>query len=71
MGSRSKEAEGNVHGNTLSVDSSQVCVLEERHEVSLSGFLQGHDGGGLEAEIGLYTDKSNVSQSLSLPGHTT
>ena len=34
-------------------DGSQVCVFKERDEVRLSGFLQSHDGGRLEAEIGL------------------
>jgi hypothetical protein len=35
------------------VDGSQVGVLEETNEVGLSGFLEGQDGGRLEAEIGL------------------
>lgn len=43
----------NVHGDTLGVDGSQVSVLEEGDEVSLSSFLEGHDGGGLEAQVGL------------------
>lgn len=42
-----------LHGNTLSVDSSQVGVLEERDEIGLSSLLEGHDGGGLEAEVRL------------------
>ena len=42
-----------LDGHTLSVDCSQVGVLEEGDEVSLSGLLEGHDGRGLEAEIGL------------------
>ena len=40
-------------GDTLGVDGAQVGVLEESDEVSLAGFLQGHDGGALEAEVGL------------------
>ena len=35
------------------MDSSQVGVLEEGDEVGLGSLLEGHDGGGLEAEIGL------------------
>jgi hypothetical protein len=35
------------------VDGGQVGVLEERDEVSLSGLLESHDGGGLEAKVGL------------------
>jgi hypothetical protein len=35
------------------VDGSQVSVFEEGDEVSLSSFLESHDGGGLEAEISL------------------
>ena len=42
-----------LDGDTLGVDGAQVGVLEEGDEVSLSGLLEGHDGGGLEAEIGL------------------
>ena len=40
-------------GDTLGVDSAQVGVFEETNEVSLGSFLQGHDGGRLEAEISL------------------
>jgi hypothetical protein len=43
-----------VHGDTLSMDSSKIGVFEERNEISLSGFLKSHDGGGLETEIGLH-----------------
>lgn len=35
------------------MDGAQVGVLEERDEVRLDGLLQGTDGGGLEAEVGL------------------
>ena len=35
------------------MDSSQVGVLEEGDEVSLGGLLEGKDGGGLEAKVGL------------------
>lgn len=42
-----------LDGDTLGVDGAQVGVLEERDEVGLDGLLQGTNGGGLEAEIGL------------------
>lgn len=35
------------------MDGAQVGVLEEGDEVRLDGLLQGTDGGGLEAEVGL------------------
>ena len=35
------------------MDGAEVGVLEERDEVSLDGLLEGSDGGGLEAEVGL------------------
>ena len=50
----STEMCGDIHGDTLSVDGSQVGVLEERDEVGLGSFLKGHDSGGLETEIGLH-----------------
>ena len=53
-----------LDGHTLSVDSSQVGVLEERDEVSLSSLLEGHDSGGLEAEIGLYTNDDDDQRTL-------
>ena len=40
-------------GDTLGVDGAQVGVLEQTDEVGLGSLLEGHDGGGLEAEIGL------------------
>ena len=40
-------------GHTLGVDGAEVGVLEEADEVSLGGLLEGEDGGGLEAEVGL------------------
>jgi len=42
-----------LNGDTLGVDGAQVGVLEKRDEVSLNGFLEGTDGRGLEAEVGL------------------
>ena len=56
-------------------DGSQVGVFKERDEVRLSGFLQSHDGGRLEAEIGLevlsdFTDEAleaNTPSKESVP----
>lgn len=42
-----------LDGDTLSVNGSQVGVLEERDEVGLSSLLEGHHGGGLETEVRL------------------
>jgi len=42
-----------LNGDTLGVDGGQVGVLEERHEVRLRSLLKGHDGRGLEAQVGL------------------
>ena len=42
-----------LDSDALSVDRSEVGVLEERNEVSLRRFLEGHDGGRLEAEVSL------------------
>lgn len=35
------------------LDGSQVGVFEQGDEVSLRSFLQGHDGGRLESQVGL------------------
>lgn len=45
---------------TLGVDGGQVGVLEERDEVRLGSLLEGHDGGALEAQVGLYITVSNL-----------
>lgn len=42
-----------LDGDTLGVDSAKVGILEEGDEVRLDGLLEGADGRGLEAEIGL------------------
>ncbi len=39
-----RRVKGCLHSDTLGVNGSQVGVLEERHEVSLSSLLEGHDG---------------------------
>ena len=53
-----------LDGDTLGVDGSQVGVFEERDKVSLSGFLESHDSGGLEAEIGLEVLSDFTNQPL-------
>lgn len=35
------------------MDGAKVGILEEGDEVGLDGLLEGADGGGLEAEVGL------------------
>ena len=51
-------------GHTLGVDGAQVCVLEETDQVSLASLLQGHDGGALEAQIGLEVLGDFADQAL-------
>merc|ERR1719321_75439 len=57
-GSLTSDSSGELHvlghdGNSLSVDGTEVGVLEESNHVSLSGLLESEDGGGLESEISL------------------
>jgi len=58
-----------LNGDTLSVDGSQVGVLEEGDKISLGGLLEGHDCGGLEAQIGLeiLSDFTNEALEGELP----
>ena len=51
-------------GDTLGVDGAQVGVLEETHQVSLAGLLQSHDGGALEAQVGLEVLGDLTDQAL-------
>ena len=44
-----------VHGDTFSVDGGKIGIFEEGDEVCLGSFLESHDCGGLETEIGLYS----------------
>ena len=46
------------------LDGSQVGVFEQGDEVSLGGFLQGHDGRGLESQVGLEVLGDFSNQSL-------
>ena len=40
-------------GHALGMDGAQVGVFKETNQVSLRGFLEGHDGRALEAEVSL------------------
>ena len=51
-------------GDALGVDGAEVGVLEDADQVGLGGFLEGHDGRGLEAEIGLEVLGDLTDQSL-------
>lgn len=42
-----------LDSDTLGMDGSQVGVFEEGDEISLSSFLESHNGRGLEAKVGL------------------
>lgn len=42
-----------LDGDTAGVDGAEVGVFEEGDEVGLDGLLEGADGGGLEAQVGL------------------
>ena len=51
-------------GHTLGVDGAQVGVLEQTDEVCLASLLEGHDGGALEAQIGLEVLSDFTDQTL-------
>ena len=53
-----------LNGDTLGMDGAQVGVLEQGDEVGLDGLLQGTDGGGLEAEVGLEVLGDFTDQTL-------
>ena len=40
-------------GHPLSVDGTEVGVLKESHQVSLTSLLESHHSRALEAEVGL------------------
>lgn len=50
---RSESNNADIHGNAFGMNGGKVCILEERDQVSLGGFLEGHNGRGLKAKIGL------------------
>ena len=51
-------------GNSLSVDSAQVGVLEQTDQVSFRSFLESHDSRRLESEIGFEVLGDFSDQSL-------
>ena len=51
-------------GDTLGVNGAQVGVLKEANQVSLTGLLQSHDSGSLEAKIGLEVLSDLTHQAL-------
>ena len=51
-------------GDALGVDGAEVGVLEQANQVSLRGFLEGHEGGGLNAEVGLHLLGDLADQAL-------
>ena len=51
-------------GDTLGVDGTQVGVFEETDEVGLGSFLEGHDGRGLEPEVGFEVLGDFTDQTL-------
>ena len=48
------------------MDGSEVSVLEEGDEVSLSSFLEGHNSRRLEAEIGLIVYSNQKQSAIAL-----
>ena len=69
LGSLSSDSTGQLDvlrhdGHTLGVDGAQVGVLEESDQVSLRGFLESHDGRGLESQVGLEVLSDFSDQSL-------
>ena len=51
-------------GDALGVDGAEVGVLKEVDEVCLGGLLEGRDGGGLEAEVGLEVLSNLADEAL-------
>lgn len=54
-------------GHTFGVDGAQVGVLEKSNQVGFASLLEGHDGGALEAQVGLevlgdFTDEALEGQ---------
>ena len=55
------------HTLTFGMDSSQVGILKERHEVRLGSLLECHHSRGLEAKIGLQSKDQNQIRSSKTP----
>ena len=53
-----------LDGDTLGVDGAEVGVFKEGDEVGLDGLLEGTDGRGLEAEVGLEVLGDLTDQTL-------
>jgi hypothetical protein len=51
-------------GHAFGVDGAEVGVLEETDEVGLRSLLEGHDGGGLEPQVGLEVLSNLTDQAL-------
>jgi hypothetical protein len=51
-------------GDTLGVNSAQVGVLEQAHEVSFSCLLQSQNSGALESQIGLVILSNLTNKTL-------
>ena len=51
-------------GHTFGVDGAEVGVFEETDQVSLSGFLEGEDSGGLETKVVLELSSDLTDESL-------
>ncbi|TRY78828.1 hypothetical protein TCAL_12416, partial [Tigriopus californicus] len=55
-------------GDAFGVDSAQVGVLKETHQVGLGGLLQSHDGARLEAQVGLEVLGNLTHQTYIMTG---
>jgi len=53
-----------LNGNTLGMDSGQVSIFEEGHQVGLASLLKSKDGRGLEAEISLKVLSDFTNETL-------
>ena len=51
-------------GDTLGVDGAQVGIFEKTNQVSLSRFLESHDGAGLETQVSLEILSDLTDQTL-------
>ena len=50
--------------HTLGVDSTEIGILKESHQVGLGSFLQGQDGRSLEPQVGLEILGNLTDQTL-------
>ena len=51
-------------GNPLGMDGAEVGVLKETNKISLTGLLECHNSGALEAQISLEVLSNLTNQSL-------